>query len=95
MKVGIYTKPNQKGQIVIPKEFRKALGIDDQVLLHLVMRGNGIYLYPVVEVTGLAKSEDAYVKLLEKTQGTWGKGGRVGNKRKLELAASRRRKQAW
>lgn len=47
MKVGFITEPNNKGQIVIPKEMRTALGIKPGTLLNLVARGSGLYIYPV------------------------------------------------
>lgn len=98
MKVGMIAKPNQKGQIVIPKEFRDVLGIDADVSLNLVLRGGGLYIYPVAEVITTIDSDDSYLKILEKTKGRW--GGDTWNKargkrRKIELSASKSRKQAW
>lgn len=98
MKVGTIAKSNQKGQIVIPKEMRKALGIDANMSLNLILRGNGIYIYPIEEVITKAEGESSYLKILQKTQGTWFQKDWDSLKKKrgkIELAASKNRKQAW
>lgn len=98
MKVGTITTSNQKGQIVIPKELRSALGIDASVPLNLIMRGKGIYIYPIAEVVSIAESENSYPKVLEKTKGKWRSEDWEAlrrKKRKLELSASKKRKQEW
>lgn len=98
MKVGIITKPNKKGQIVIPKKMREALGIDANVSLNVILRGEGIYIYPVKEVITKGEGESSYIKILQKTQGAWTEEDwdSLRKKRtKTELLASKRRKQAW
>lgn len=98
MKVGTITRPNQKGQIVIPKEMREVLGIDSSVSLNLVLRGCGIYIYPVEELVARGDKESSYLEILQKTQGAWAKedwSSLRKERRKIELTASKRRKQAW
>lgn len=98
MKVDIITRPNQKGQIVIPKEFRKALGITQQMPLQVVLSGDGLYIYPITEIVRAGETDDAYLEVLEITKGAWGDNGDVSNKsrsRAKELKASSRRKRAW
>lgn len=98
MKIGTIAKSNQKGQIVIPKEMRKALGIDANISLNLILRGNGIYIYPVEEVITKTEGESSYLKILQKTQGAWFQEGWDSLKKKrgkIELTASKNRKQAW
>lgn len=98
MKVGKIVEPNQKGQIVIPKDMRKTLGINANVPLNLVLRGKGIYIYPIKEVIGTFETESSYLKILEKTRGAWKEDGwkeSMRKRRKIELEASKRRKQAW
>lgn len=97
MKVGIIAKPNQKGQIVIPKRFREILGIDKNAWLNLVIRGRGIYIYPVAEVLLPVEGENAYLKVLEKTKGKWSENWQKLRKKRraIELSASKRRKKAW
>ncbi len=98
MKIGIVTKTNQKGQIVIPKTMREELGIDANVPLNLAIKDNGIYIYPIDAVFAKKKGEGSYLNILEKTQGTWAKEDWISSnkkRRKIELAASRRRKREW
>ena len=100
MKIQHIAKPNEKGQIVIPKDLRDELGINEKVSLHLVKKGQGIYIYPIEEVLGSFDDTQSYVSILKKTQGSWGEESaeeKARNKaqRDLELKASRRRKQQW
>lgn len=99
MKVGVITQPNKKGQIVIPQSMRKALKIADNSVLNMVMRGSGIYIYPVDEVITSSEKENAYIKILSKTKGTWSDEKldikKDDKRKKKELAASKRRKQTW
>src|SRR6266536_486665 len=98
MKVGTFTTTNNKGQIVIPKEMREALGINSQVTLNMRVVGNGIYIYPGEEFITKAEAESSYQQLLEKTKGTWADEDwdEVEAKRsKIELEASKARKQRW
>lgn len=97
MKIGIITKANEKGQVVIPKEYREALGISNNIALNMVLRGSGIYIYPVTEVSGLAETEDSYMHILKRTKGSWKDDWDKTRKRrkKIELAASKKRKQLW
>lgn len=98
MKVGFITRPNQKGQIVIPKEIREALVIDSHKALNIVMSGNGIYLYPIEEVVTETERESSYTDVLLKTQGTWMKedwNSLRKRRGKVEIQASRKRKKSW
>lgn len=100
MKVGYITTSNTKGQIVIPKVLRDALVITPETVLNIVPSSDGFYLYPVTEVVTMAETESALVSLLKNTQGAWGKAdlkesSKQSNQRKIELVASKRRKQAW
>lgn len=98
MKVGTITRSNQKGQVVIPKQMREALGIDSSVFLNLVLRGSGIYIYPVEEVVARGEKESSYLEILQKTQGAWARedwDSLRKKRRKTELVASKKRKQAW
>lgn len=98
MKVGIITTPNEKGQIVIPKALREALGIHKDMPLNIVLQGKGMYISPIKEIVGDIDAEDSYIKILQKTRGTWGdeKGDPKDEKRKeMELVASQKRKELW
>ena len=99
MKVGTITTPNAKGQIVIPKAMRETLGIDAQTHVNLVLRGGGIYIYPLNEVITKHETDNSYLKILEKTRGAFrdDKNWETVQKqrRKLELEATRKNKRAW
>lgn len=98
MKIGSFTTPNDKGQIVIPKDIRDALAIDTNMTLNVILAGNGIYIYPVEEFLTKAEGESSYIKLLEKTKGTWKdeNWNKLREKKaKIELEASKIRKNAW
>lgn len=103
MKIGIITKPNKKGQIVIPKKIRDKLYITENTPLNLVVRDNGIYIYPVGEVVGKSESQtsnEAFLELLKRTRGAWGKPSKEDIKRekqrdKLEKLSSKKNKNAW
>ena len=41
-------KPLPRGQITIPIEFRKKLGIDEDTFLNLALKGNKIEITPVI-----------------------------------------------
>lgn len=99
MKVGIITQTNKKGQIVIPKEIRDALGIAANIPLNVVLRGEGIYIYPIREViTDLDTNNNAYLKILEKTLGSWKQDSwkkTEQTRRKIEIRATTKNKKAW
>ena len=100
MKIGEIARPNSKGQIVIPKAYRKALGITVDAPLHIVLRGEGIYMYPIKGVSGGVHHKEAYLKILERTQGAWGlataeDARREQAQKRLELARTRKLKKAW
>jgi AbrB family looped-hinge helix DNA binding protein len=98
MKIGSFTTTNDKGQLVIPKDMRTALGMDSNTTLNVTLVGKGIYIYPVEEFITNAESESSYLHLLEKTKGTWGNEDEVGISQKrseVELEASKSRKSQW
>ena len=99
MKIRSFTTPNEKGQIVIPKKIRDALGINSNVTLNIMQAGKGIYIYPVEEFVTKAEEESSYIQLLEKTKGSWGKkeidDASKTQRSQLELKASKKRKNAW
>lgn len=98
MKVGTVATTNDKGQLVIPKEMRDALGIDSGATLNLVLAGKGIYVYPVEEFITKSETESSYLQLLKKTKGTWAgeEWDELRQKRsEIELRASESRKDQW
>ena len=98
MKIGKLTEPNKKGQVVIPKEIRDELGITQHTTLNLVVRGGGIYIYPVKEVLTKFEGENVYLKILEKTKGAWSSDDwekTEKERKKIELAAAKKRRKEW
>lgn len=100
MKIGNIVKPNKKGQIVIPRDLRKALGIKSDIALNIVKRGDGIFIYPIKEVITFVDSENSYYKILEKTKGKWKEDQKDWEnlrkkRREIELKASKKRKKEW
>jgi AbrB family looped-hinge helix DNA binding protein len=98
MKVGSFTTANDKGQIVIPKDIRDALGITANVTLNITQAGQGIYIYPVEEFITKSEMESSYIDLLKKTQGSWGNEPDAEidkQRRELEAKASDSRKNSW
>lgn len=94
------TTVNTKGQLVIPKDIRKALGISPHVPLQVTLRGQGITIYPIDEVVTRVDHENTLLKILEATHGAWGSETQDEKKkekarRKKEFAASKRRKASW
>lgn len=90
---------NTKGQVVIPKDVRDSLGITPQTPLNIVLRGEGVYLYPVREVLTSERGSVPYAEILKKTQGAWGRDPlevvSERKRRKFELKASQRSKKGW
>ncbi len=87
---------NEKGQIVIPSEYRKSLEIDRTVPLLFQLSGNIITITPVKSVITKISGEDSYIEVLKRTRGKWGKIRKVASMRKnLEINASKRRRGEW
>lgn len=100
MNVPIITQPNNKGQIVIPAKFRKKLGINKSIALSVSLLGQGIYVQPVKTIPLIKDDKGAYLDLLKRHRGAWGKPTKEELKaeqtrRKQELTVSERRFKAW
>ncbi len=97
---------SDKWQIVIPKYVRKKLQIrpKDKVLVYPVGSQKIVVDTAVNNIVNIDSefsdknpSEDLYYKVLEITKGKWQEDWQSLKKkrRKIELAASKRRKQPW
>lgn len=99
MDIGIISTTNIKGQIVIPKEYRDKLKIDDSVPINIILTENGLFLYPIKELHATVKEENDYYSILKKTQGAWaGDDWEKTEKRqrKIELKeAIKLKKSSW
>lgn len=98
MKVVTIVQPNEKGQIVIPKKTRDTLGITPAMPLNIVVRDGAIHLYPVREILVGQETQNHRLRILKKTIGAWAGDDwpkTEKRRRRIELAASARRKKAW
>lgn len=99
MKVGTITTPNQKGQIVIPKKIREQLNINDTTHLYITIVDNIIHIRPVTETAIQHQhNREAILKMLKETQGAWAGDDwekTEKERRKVELEAAKKRKNAW
>ena len=100
MNLQLVAQTNKKGQFVIPKVAREKLGITEGTLLEVVVRDQGLYIYPIKTLARDTNSHESFLKLLGKTAGAWGEVSAEEKKRdeeqhKLELEASESGKQAW
>lgn len=93
--------PNSKGQVVIPAKVRNMLGITAQTPLQVEVMGHGVMFHPVVRVVKKGDfADETFAEILKKTQGAWGPASPEEikwekEKRKRELEASRKRRNAW
>lgn len=101
MRIGNIVEPNKKGQIVIPKKLREALGLTPHTPLNLVLRGGGMYIYPIKRVITKEEEKQDLLKVLEKTQGAWADSDweefdkREKLRKRLEIREAKRAKNAW
>lgn len=98
MNIGTIVTPNAKGQIVIPQKIREELGITLQTQLQLIQAGQSLVLHPITGVIRKVDSDEAFKQILNRTRGAWAGdnwGKTRAGRRKIELAASKRRKQIW
>lgn len=81
MKLVQISKPNTKGQLVIPKAFRDELDINEDSFLKIFLHQNTINIVPLEETVlstntkankSSSKKESDYLKVLAGTKGSWG-----------------------
>ncbi len=83
---------------MIPKSLRDTLGIHSATPLNIVLQGKGIYISLIQQVVGDVDEENTYLKILEKTRGSWGRDSEASlhkQRKAQELAASKERKKVW
>jgi AbrB family looped-hinge helix DNA binding protein len=94
------TTTNPKGQIVIPQPLRQQLGITKDTPIEVSVKGQAIYLHPIKDIIRQVDTETTYLHILKATQGSWGKATVKDTKTdktksRLELKASKERRQSW
>lgn len=99
MKVGKIAKLGKKGQIVIPQEARKWFGLDENSLLHISFDETTVFIQPIETTEQHVATENTFKNVLQRTKGSWATSeketSKVEKKHKLELEASKSRKNAW
>jgi AbrB family looped-hinge helix DNA binding protein len=65
------TKPNIKGQIVIPKEIRKKLNISADTWLNIDLKGNSIHITTLHKSPSTPNSRSIAIDVIKYTAGTW------------------------
>lgn len=100
MKNVTISKPNSKGQVVIPKPIRDELGINPNVYLRITSVGTSIFMHPITNTATTASESLPFSEILKKTQGAWAKDWPAlkktfAKRHALELKAAQKRKQAW
>jgi AbrB family looped-hinge helix DNA binding protein len=90
-----FSNSNVKGQVVLPSSMRKKLGITSSVPLAIELKSDSIIIRPVQGVLTSNVNEKSYIEILKKTKGTWKVKDNRKSKRKKELKASKKRREAW
>lgn len=100
MNVGTYVQPTDRGQIVIPADYREKLGITKNTLLFIQLYSESINIQPVIPIVAAPGSNEIYLDFLAKNRGAWGpetsEEKRLAKKRRaMELERSGKLKNAW
>ena len=98
MNLGVITQTNEKGQLVVPKSYRDALGINPSIPLQILLKSDGFYVRMIENIITKNTGSDLYLQLLDNTAGSWADDNwnNTTNQRKLiEKKASISRKKIW
>jgi AbrB family looped-hinge helix DNA binding protein len=100
MNIGTYVQPTARGQVVIPVDYRKMYGIDENTLLNIFPYGDGIYIRPVTVLPARTNDDAAFIAFLKKNQGAWEPETPKDKKksktqRETELVESDKNRNAW
>ena len=98
MIIGKIVNTNNKGQLVIPQEYREMFGITGNMNLNIIPKSTGLFIQPITRVIPNTPTDDVYSQILEKTVGAWNDDGfdeTTKKRRKIELEASDRRREEW
>lgn len=101
MNIGNITTAGNKGQIVIPSEYRKSLGITPDTLLSLSLIGGGVYVQPVTVMPSKVVYDDgAFLQFLAKHRGFWGKETKEEKRirlasKKMEIRRAQELRKIW
>ncbi len=98
MNLTTITKPNSKGQIVIPKKFRQELDINENVFVNLILKPEGVLISPLNKSTTSSDSKKIFQEILKSTSGAWKNDdwkSTEKRRRKIEIQAAKSRKSEW
>lgn len=98
MKIGAFTTTNAKGQIVIPKAIRENLSLTKDTPLQVSLQGKSIIIQPVIVNSYVQRGKNQILmQILKNAKGSWENEdfSWIKKRRKIELAASKKRKKAW
>lgn len=86
----VLSNTNKKGQIVLPKEYRDAVGITESTPLTFQLAGRGILVLPVTTILTGNYSQETTHEILRRTQGGWGKPSEEEIKKQKQLDKAER-----
>jgi|SRR3990167_576157 len=98
MNLGVITQTNDKGQLVVPKSYRDALGINPGIPLQILLKSDGFYVRMIENIITKNTGSNLYLTLLDNTAGSWADDNwdDTASKRKsIEKKASISRKKIW
>jgi len=98
MNLTTVTKPNSKGQIVIPKRFRQELNLDENVFVNLILKPEGVLITPLNKPTISSDSKIIFQEILKSTSGAWKNDDwkeTEKNRRKIEIQAAKLSRSKW
>ncbi|MEK7111060.1 MAG: AbrB/MazE/SpoVT family DNA-binding domain-containing protein [Patescibacteria group bacterium] len=98
MNLGVITQTNDKGQLVVPKSYRDALGINPDIPLQILLKPDGFYVRMIENIITKNTGSDLYLQLLDNSAGSWADDdwNNTASKRKsIEKKASISRKKIW
>ena len=65
MNLGVITQTNDKGQLVVPKSYRDALGINPDIPLQILLKPDGFYVRMIENIITKNTGSDLYLQLLD------------------------------
>ncbi len=97
MKILSIASINVKGQVVIPKEIRLKLKIDETVPLSFEVYGSSIIIKPIKDIITSESKKLSFLEILKQTQGSWSDDydEKLDKKEKLKLESKRRKENEW
>jgi AbrB family looped-hinge helix DNA binding protein len=93
MKISKIAQTNKKGQLVIPSDYRKELGIDSDTHLELEIFDGMLIVKPIEQVITNVDKVNDYQQILMKTKGRWLSEDKDGDNRSAFDKSSARKNE--